>query len=708
MIGFAGFRASLLAGAAVVLLTPQAFAADFTVNPGATDTGGKTVFGPNLGTIGAGGKLTPAAGTVAITWSLNTNTTAAVTINNSGTIQGSGSSRGIGTSSNAAGAARSFNFDNLTATSVLASAGNDAFQINNDIGTGAINVNNFGTIKATGTGGSNGQALDFNAITTTTGTVTITNQVGGVIQAADADGIRPGNRATINNSGQIIANWVTGANGNDSNNDAIDFQDVGKGGTINNFSTGSITGARNAITGKDAIIVNNSGTITGVDGSGLNIDTTTASGITVVVNNAGGVITGNAVHADGDAIDVDYLVNITNAGTIRAVGIDPVAAASLNEALAIGGGTVTNNAGGLIISDERAITVDDSDHGNAFGATSIDNAGTITGTNGQAIAITSISGDTLTNRAGGVINGSVVMGNGVDTINLYGGSALNGALNGGGGSDTIHLLGSGNGTLANVSGVEVLKVDSGRWAVNGNQTYASGVTVATGATMLVNGALGGDVVNNGTVRVDNATVSFTGTFQNNGAYISDPSTQTFNNLSVGANGYIQAGAGDVFKVGGNFTNASTKNQLWYTREATLELIGADQTNHWIDVLGADNGKTARNQDFSWGELNIDGGNLITFKNGTALCNRGWYVADLIGALISGSSIANITGFNGLTVYYDAYQTDNAYLGGLTYALAGGGQLVADVPEPMTWILFLSGLGLLGGFVRRRRVQAVAG
>lgn len=45
---------------------------------------------------------------------------------------------------------------------------------------------------------------------------------------------------------------------------------------------------------------------------------------------------------------------------------------------------------------------------------------------------------------------------------------------------------------------------------------------------------------------------------------------------------------------------------------------------------------------------------------------------LTGAVISGSTITNITG-NGHTVYYD--KSTNTALGGKTYTLAGGGQLV---------------------------------
>ena len=63
-----------------------------------------------------------------------------------------------------------------------------------------------------------------------------------------------------------------------------------------------------------------------------------------------------------------------------------------------------------------------------------------------------------------------------------------------------------------------------------------------------------------------------------------------------------------------------------------------------------------------------------------------------------ASIGRIEG-NGLSVYYDLAEPANGYLGGATYALAGGG-VIAAVPEPG-----VVGLALFAGvtaLTRRRR------
>ena len=51
-----------------------------------------------------------------------------------------------------------------------------------------------------------------------------------------------------------------------------------------------------------------------------------------------------------------------------------------------------------------------------------------------------------------------------------------------------------------------------------------------------------------------------------------------------------------------------------------------------------------------------------------------HLTKLVGAVVSGTSITNITG-NGHTVTYDATASANTYLNGATYTLAGGGTLV---------------------------------
>jgi VCBS repeat-containing protein len=420
------------------------------------------------------------SGSTPVTWNGGSTSPGAL-LDNFGTI--SGTDRGVYTTKSAvSGSLTIHNEAGATITAV-----SDAVKIANlTSGTnGVVTINNEGTIKSTGTGGAGGQALDLDAVAASGASTVINNASTGLIQAADADAIRGGTNATINNHGQIISK-----NGSSSStgNDAIDFQAVNTGGVVNNFADGSITGARHAITGDQPITVTNAGTITGQAGSGINMDS--AANTTTTVTNSG-TITGTSVGgADADGIDVDGLVAIDNSGTIKAVGI--TTGGSLNEALAIGGGTVTNHVGGLIVSDQRAITVDDSNNGSAFAAITITNEGTIQGGNGEAISITGTFADTITNK--GTITGSVAMGGGNDVFNDYVGSTVTGPIDGGDGNDTINLLGTGEGTLGATTNVEVVKLTSGSWTVTADSSaeidFQSGSqTLRIGAAAVADGHL---------------------------------------------------------------------------------------------------------------------------------------------------------------------------------------------------------------------------
>jgi subtilase-type serine protease len=457
-------------------------------------------------TLSGGGSLTVEAGVTLSTTSTTTSTdvvtvnseTTGVTITNDGTIA-SATSGGKGTIS-ILKSAQDLTIDN-EADGLITSSGEDAIHAGN-VSSGSISVVNYGTISTTGTTSStNGQAIDFDS---TSGTVTISITNYGTITAADSDAIRPGANATIYNYGVISGNSVNG----DTGNDGIDFQSQANG-TVYNYEGASITGARHGITGSDAITVYNSGTITGELGSGINIDST--SGTTYITNYSTGVITGNAGGtSDGDGIDVDYLAVIKNYGQIYAYG---TATGQLSEAVTIGGGEIDNYAGGLIYSVQRAITVDDSNDGNAYGAVTIYNAGTITGADGEAIKITSTYDNTITNdgtingsititsadgtTAGdniitntGTINGDVTTGSGNDTFNLYTGSTITGEIDGGAGTDTINLEGTGAGSLSNVIDVENLNIDGGTWTLASGLSFSGDVTVASNAAFNVGGGTG--------------------------------------------------------------------------------------------------------------------------------------------------------------------------------------------------------------------------
>lgn len=183
-------------------------------------------------------------------------------LTNSGTIQSTGS-----------GAARTIRFVTSTTANVTITNNAGAFiqgpgdviQSNININSGTISIINAGTIRSTGVGGSNGQAIDLDNIQAGTATVNITNLATGVISAADSDAIRPANNATVNNYGQIISNNASAANGNASGNDGIDFNTNTNAGTVNNYSTGLISAARHGITAAQGVTVFNAGTIIGND-----------------------------------------------------------------------------------------------------------------------------------------------------------------------------------------------------------------------------------------------------------------------------------------------------------------------------------------------------------------------------------------------------------------------------------------------------------
>lgn len=409
------------------------------------------VSGQQSFTLPVDGTLAVGSGP-AIIWNLVPATTGTnATVDNAGAISAT-DGRGIDTSGSSNGNNR-FTLINHAGASIVAH--DDAIRINANIPGGVVAIDNAGTLSS-----ATGQALDFNKITASTVSTTITNQATGHIIAADADAIRPGTNATINNHGAIEGQSSAG----DTGNDGIDFQDAGYGG-VHNFAGGSIVGARHGITAKLPITVDNDGgaTITGQLGSGINLDT--ASDTTTTINNSG-TITGNAGgDSDGDGIDVDGLIALNNHGLIEGLGTWN---GGLSEAVTIGGGFINNYAGGTIHSVQRAITVDDSNLGNAFAPTTIYNEGTIQGDSGEAISITDSLADTLTNK--GSILGSVGLGGGDDTLADYAGATFSGVVDGGAGTDTINLDGSGQGTLASFVNFEAVNVFGGDWTI-GSESF---------------------------------------------------------------------------------------------------------------------------------------------------------------------------------------------------------------------------------------------
>jgi len=423
-------------------------------------------------TLSSGTGEVTAAGTLSVSGTaLAISVTDSAAIANRGVIEQTGTGRAIRIDQNN----RTLTVTNA-AGARISSADADTFQVNK--ANVAVTLENFGTLRSSNASQGGAQVVDWNAVTTAANT--LTNRAGGLIEAAAADAVRPGVNGVIDNAGTIAARPVvegTAPNRVAGSSDGIDTQSR-SGVQITN--TGAISG-RHGITGGDTatpigITVTNraAGTIEGVNGSGINIDG--AGSAATVVNH--GSITGrfDATRfdvGDGDGVDVDGTVDLTNAGLIR--GTD-ASGGSNPEGVSIGGGTVVNQAGAQITGEStlgngakgQGLLVDDSNGGNALAATRITNAGLIRGYQGFAVKLIGDFADTLENQAGGTLRGAgseaaaqtgggndqlsnagaivgddglaVDLGAGDDTLTIQGGAAdIVGAVSGGAGTNTLIL-----------------------------------------------------------------------------------------------------------------------------------------------------------------------------------------------------------------------------------------------------------------------------
>ena len=518
-----------LLGLLALLEDHAAWATTFEVTSGQTDPNAKTLATGQVGTVDAGGTLSVAGSTDAISVTGN------ATLTNNGTIVQTGTGRGIRdntgkltlTVTNSAGA-------------TIQTADADVIQMNKK--NSNITFNNAGTLISLNASAGGSQAIDFNAITT--GTNALNNAATGVIEANEADAVRPGVNGVVNNDGIIRS---TNNPGSTDSSDGVDLQ-ANTGITVVNATTGTqtttgtglIEGARHGITGgnKDtttdgtfALSVTNNlgGTIQGDNGSGINIDGLNGNELVTVVNH--GQIIGNGVSGDGDGVDVDGLVNLTNTGTI----LSRQAFNDVSEGVTVGGGSIVN--AGTIEGDNvnggaaRGITLAGLDKDpdtdapipvqGIYGDTTVTNSGLIKGQNGAGIAATGAATHfklIITNLASGTIEGgnateaavatgannatvinygtitalagakAVDLGSGNSSLQILGGAArVNGDMSGGTGNSTLTITpGAGNrfnysGAISNFAGVAM---GAGTVSLSGASTYTGDTTVAGGTLIL--------------------------------------------------------------------------------------------------------------------------------------------------------------------------------------------------------------------------------
>lgn len=531
--------------------------------------------------------------------------TANVTIGNSGTIQSSGSDAvrlgggtisltNSGTITTTSSDKRAIKFDtaanvetlvSLTITNTATgeiSGTDDGIKIagaGSSTSAAVITIDNAGLITST----NGGQGIDLGDLVSTSLAITITNRETGTISASDNDAIMAGMNTTIHNYGQIIANYTT-TSADDQNFDGVKFD--GGSGTVYNYEGAVISGSYHGIKASgstDDITVNNWGTIEGRNGSGVN-----SNGTGTVVNY--GTISGTfdpaASFGDGDGVDFDGVGTITNYGSILGLGSKGTkpgeTTPSTSEAIAIGGGTITNGSASvrtaLISGANNGILADDSNRGSILGALTVTNYGTIRGLDGYGIQIINDAGFSNTIVNYGVISGTtfaVAMGNGDDLFVYQAGSSVTGGVMGQGGTDTFRL-GEVSGTFdlsllgdsATYQGFEVFDLMAGSaWTLSGASSF-TGATTVTGASLTLAGAsLAGSVVSvSGTGALLAGTGTIGGLLAGSGATIAPGlATNTIGTLSVA--GAAQFASGSTYAV--TVTSAGASDRIAVSGATTL-------------------------------------------------------------------------------------------------------------------------------------------
>jgi autotransporter-associated beta strand protein len=301
-------------------------------------------------------------------------------------------------------------------------------------------------------------------------------------------------------------------------------------------------------------------------------------------------------------------------------------------------------------------------------------AGSISGVGGL---VKQGAGELVLNGANTYSGGTTVEAGtlGGDSASLQGNIANNSQVAFHQGSDGVYA-----GVISGSGGL--LKDGAGTLALTGANTYAGETRIEEGALAITGGGqrfLGGDVFNQGTVSVQGVSAEYGGSFNNDGAYISNQATSTFNNLTVGANGYLAGGANDEFVVTGNFLNTSAQADSWKTDNARLVFRSASPGQpgqHVFQLAGTDKGASgqAAKNNFSWGSLTLDSGNLLQLTDGNAKGQRpALYVQRLV--LPDGKSqLSSIS--SDFNIYFNGSNAENQYLqDGLSFG-SGAGQLLA--------------------------------
>ena len=236
-----------------------------------------------------------------------------------------------------------------------------------------------------------------------------------------------------------------------------------------------------------------------------------------------------------------------------------------------------------------------------------------------------------------------------------------------------------------------LAIDSGQsgtYNLNGGTLDVGGDVTDGAGTSTLN--IDGDLHNDGTLKLTSVLFTLTGAYTGGGGMIIDPTEVQFNDVTLDPTAYFAGGPGDKIFVAGDFINNSINNTAWDTNEVYLGLNGTSTQS--VLLAGTDLGASYAGfmDNFAFDTLELLAGTDVLFSGG----------ALYIDHLVLGGGVSLALG-GASKIYYRTITGD-----------AGGdfsGQLLqlSAVPEPVTGLLLLTGLALVGWPARRRRSSSFA-
>ena len=580
-----------------------------------------------------------------------TGTNRAIYLNAGGTVNNVGTGaqiRSTNTGAPGAGvAAAIYSNGNLTlgnagTISTSASGANDAVTV---LGIGTIA--NSGTVTAAAASGF--------AITAAGSSVTNSGTITGGTDTSFGYGIAMTGGTVANNAGTISG--TPGGIGNSAGSVSITNAN---GATIRGANTAGIYSYNTS-----AVVLDNSGVVQGTGtnsygvlstGTGAAIDPATGTAFVdgagatytaVITNRTGGYIVGGYA-----GVGTNGYASITNAGTIGAGNLtgpagSPFVQTTQDGIRVLGGGSIVNQAGGYIGGNASAIYVESAN--TTVPATSIANAGTISGANGIYTFGTQGKMLTVNNQTGGVITAT----NGAGLYNGQGNIAL---TNGG----TIQQTGANGGLTVYANG---------SLALTNSGTIRNAATNGNGAINIAGNLLTGST--------NSGVISSSGT--NTTAFYVSGTTSLANNaggLIVGNFAFNSNGVANITNAGtiaaGNYNAAGTPTITLGTGNAAYLLAGGSFNNSGAVLSGTSSGQAF----FSGGALTLTNSGDIAGAIGVTSANTGvgntlTNTGRILTATLAGNAQGGAATIGGIDAVRFAGGTVTNSAGGLIYGQSDG-------------------------------------